>query len=98
MEKGQAFLSVHLVSQSLDADDPWKKAKSWVRQLSAVRQSPMTLTVEDHLQTVLPAAGGVNASFLKRDQHIMAFTTVEFPKSLPSREWCITEIGTGTAK
>lgn len=43
----------------------------------------MTRTVEDHLQTVLSAAGGVNVSFLKRDQHIMAFTRVEFPKACP---------------
>lgn len=58
----------------------------------------MTLTVEGHLQTVLPAAEGVNASLLKRDQHIMAFSTVEFPKSLPSRGRYITEIGAGAAK
>lgn len=76
---------------------PQREARSWARQFYSVEAISKD-TVEDCLQAAFPAAGGVSTLFLKGDQPIMATTTVEFPESLCSREWCITEVGVGIPK
>lgn len=81
--KGSSLLICALITQSLDADCPGQKAKSWVRQFSLVEAiSNETNSWRSSTDSTSSSwGGGVNASFLKRDQHIMAFSTVEFPKS-----------------